>query len=116
MKVKKSTKKAYRVLMVTGIYPTEERPHAGTFIASQADSLVEAGLEVEIIHPKPGPVLLRYATAAIQVFLKTRQGNFDIVHGHYGLWVLAGCMEGATPIFASFLGGHLLGAPTCNWG
>ena len=71
MNAKKSTKKAYRVLMVTGIYPTEERPHAGTFIKSQADSLVEAGLEVEIIHPKPGPVLVRYATAAIQVFLKT---------------------------------------------
>ena len=58
MNAKKSTKTAYRVLMVTGIYPTEERPHAGTFIASQVDSLVEAGLEVEIIHPKPGPVLL----------------------------------------------------------
>jgi len=116
MNAKKSTKKAYRVLMVTGIYPTEERPHAGTFIKSQADSLVEAGLEVEIIHPKPGPVLLRYATAAIQVFLKTRQGDFDIVHGHYGLWVLAGCMQWTTPIVASFLGDDLLGTPTGNGG
>ena len=114
MNAKKSTKKAYRVLMVTGIYPTEERPHAGTFIASQADSLVEAGLEVEIIHPKPGPVLLRYAAAAIQVFLKTRQGDFDIVHGHYGLWVLAGRMQWTTPVVASFLGDDLLGTPTGN--
>src|SRR6266566_9081717 len=116
MNAKKSTKKAYRVLMVTGIYPTEERPHAGTFIKSQADSLVEAGLEVEIIHPKPGPVLLRYATAAIQVFLKTWQGDFDIVHGHYGLWVLAGCMQWTTPVVASFLGDDLLGTPTDNGG
>ena len=114
MKVKKSTKKAYRVLMVTGIYPTEERPHAGTFIKSQVDSLVEAGLEVEIIHPKPGPVLLRYATAAIQVFLKTWQGDFDSVHGHYGLWVLAGRMQWTTPVVASFLGDDLLGTPTGN--
>src|SRR5438270_8068557 len=112
MNAKKSTKKAYRVLMVTGIYPTEEGPHAGTFIKSQVDSLVEAGLEVEIIHPKPGPVLLRYAIAAIQVFFKTWLGDFDIVHGHYGLWVLAGYMQWTTPVVASFLGDDLLGTPT----
>jgi teichuronic acid biosynthesis glycosyltransferase TuaC len=114
MKMKKSAEKAYRVLMVTGIYPTEERPHAGTFIKSQVDSLLEAGLEVEIIHPKPGPVLIRYATAAIQVFLKTWQGNFDVVHGHYGLWILAGCIQWTTPVVASFLGDDLLGTPTGN--
>ena len=114
MNAKKSTKKAYRVLMVTGIYPTEERPHAGTFIKSQADSLVEAGLEVEIIHPKPGPVLLRYATAAIQVFLKTRQGNFDIVHGHYGQWCLFARAQWTSPVVASFLGDDLLGKPLAN--
>ena len=116
MKVKKDTKKAYRVLMVTGVYPTEERPHAGTFIKSQVDSLVEAGLEVEIIHPKPGPVLLRYAATAIQVFLKTWRGDFDIVHAHYGLWILAGCMQWTTPVVASFLGDDLLGTPTGNGG
>src|SRR6266704_1290913 len=49
-------KQALRVLMVTGVYPTEQIPHAGTFIKSQADSLIAAGLEVEVIHPKPGPV------------------------------------------------------------
>src|SRR6266699_1399492 len=116
MNAKKSTKKAYRVLMVTGIYPTEERPHAGTFIKSQADSLVEAGLEVEVIHPKPGPVPIRYASATIQVFLKTLTGNFDIVHGHYGLWCLAACMQWTTPVVASFLGDDLLGTPTADGG
>src|SRR6266566_1953283 len=114
MKVKKRIEKPYRVLTVTGIYPTEKRPHKGTFIKSQVDSLIEAGLEVEIIHPQPGPVPLRYATAAIQVFLKTWKGDFDIVHGHYGLWVLAGCMQWTTPIVASFLGDDLLGTPTGN--
>jgi teichuronic acid biosynthesis glycosyltransferase TuaC len=41
-----------RVLMVTGIYPTADHPHAGTFIKSQVDSLRAAGLEVEVLHPK----------------------------------------------------------------
>ncbi|MHB8596508.1 MAG: hypothetical protein ACYDER_06820, partial [Ktedonobacteraceae bacterium] len=30
-----------RVLMVTGIYPTRGKPHSGTFIQSQVDSLIE---------------------------------------------------------------------------
>src|SRR5712692_10189105 len=67
-----------RVLVVTGVYPTEQCPHAGTFIKSQVDSLIAAGLEVEVIHPKPGPKPLRYAMAAIQVFIKTLAGHFEV--------------------------------------
>ncbi len=98
-----------RVLMVTGIYPTRGKPHSGTFIQSQVDSLIEAGLEVEVIHPKPGPIPYRYTTAAIQVFRKTLREHFDIVHGHYGLWCLAGCLQWKTPVVASFLGSDVLG-------
>jgi teichuronic acid biosynthesis glycosyltransferase TuaC len=98
-----------RVLMVTGIYPTQGKPHSGTFIQSQVDSLIEAGLEVEIIHPKPGPVPIRYASAAMQVFRKTMREHFDIVHGHYGLWCLTGCLQWNTPVVASFLGSDVLG-------
>ena len=100
------------VLVVTGVYPTEQRPHSGTFIKSQVDSLIAAGLEVEIIHPKPGPIALRYARAAIQVFLKTLTGYFDIVHGHYGLWCLASRLQWKAPVIASFLGGDLFGEMT----
>lgn len=103
-----------RVLMVTGIYPTERKPHAGTFIQSQVDSLIEEGVEVEIIHPRPGPMPLRYAYAVWQVFRKTLRGQFDIVHGHYGLWCLAGSMQWTTPVVASFLGDDLLGTPDGN--
>src|SRR5438132_1064323 len=107
--VQQTTKKPIRVLMVTGVYPTEQRPHLGTFIKSQVDSLIAAGLELEVIHPKPGPVLLRYVRAAIQVFLKTLTRHFDVVHGHYGPWCLVASMQWTTPVVASFLGTDLLG-------
>src|SRR6266849_9750127 len=93
-----TTRKPVRVLVVTGVYPTEQLPHLGTFIKSQVDSLIAAGLEVEIIHPKPGPVLLRYARAAIQVFFKTLTGHFDIVHGHFVQWCLIARMQWTTPV------------------
>jgi len=109
-------KQALRVLMVTGIYPTEQFPHSGTFIKSQADSLVAAGLEVEVIHPKPGSVALRYASAIMQVFLKTLTRRFDIVHGHYGQWCLFARMQLTTPVVASFMGDDLLGCLMANGG
>src|SRR5437870_5313639 len=106
------TKKPFRVLMVSGVYPTEQRPHKGTFVKTQIVSLIEAGFEVEVVHPGPGPVPFRYAEATIKVFLKTLNGHFDVVHGHYGLWCLAGRMQWTTPVVASFIGSDLLGDPT----
>jgi glycosyltransferase involved in cell wall biosynthesis len=105
-----------RILTVTGAYPAAYRPHWGTFIKSQVDSLIEQGLEVEVIRPKPGPMPLRYATAIAQVFLKTLSGRYDIVHGHYGLWCLVARLQWTTPVVASFLGSDLLGAPTADGG
>ena len=109
-----AVQKPLRVLMVTGIYPTEDRPHKGTFIKSQADSLVAAGVEVEILHPEPGPVLLRYFRTIMQVWLKARKHNFDIVHGHYGQWCLFTRLQWSTPVVASFHGSDLLGVPLKN--
>src|SRR5947209_16685032 len=108
--------KSYRVLMVTGIYSTAARPDKGTYIKSQVDSLIAAGMEVEVLHPKPGPVPLRYAGALAQVFLKTLTGRFDVVHGHYGLWCLTARMQWTTPVVASFLGSDLLGVVTPDGG
>jgi teichuronic acid biosynthesis glycosyltransferase TuaC len=101
-----------RILVVTGIYPTTKHPHVGTFIKSQVDSLIEAGVEVELIHPWPGPALWRYLSAIFQVFCKTLSGRFDVLHGHYGQWCLFARMQWRTPVVASFLGDDLLGTIT----
>jgi glycosyltransferase involved in cell wall biosynthesis len=104
--------KRYRILMVTGIYPTQALPHKGTFIKTLVDSLVVQGHEVEVIHPKQGPVIMRYLSAAWQVFWKTLTGRFDIVHGHYGLWCLVARLQWTTPVVAAYLGDDLLGTVT----
>jgi teichuronic acid biosynthesis glycosyltransferase TuaC len=110
-----TTRKPLRVLMVTGIYPTEHLPHKGTFIKSQADSLVAAGVEVEILHPEPDrPVLLRYLWTIAQVWHKTRKQQFDIVHGHYGQWCLFARLQWYIPVVACFHGSDLLGSPLKN--
>ncbi len=108
-----TTPKKYRVLMVTGIYPTPERPHKGTFVKPIVDSLLADGHHVEIVHPNPSyPMPLRYLSATLQVFFKTLTGRFDIVHGHYGLWCLVARMQWTTPVVAAYLGDDLLGTVT----
>ena len=105
--------KKYRVLMVTGIYPTPERPHKGTFVKPIVDALLTDGHKVEIVHPNPSyPMPLRYLLATLQVFFKTLTGRFDIVHGHYGLWCLVARMQWTTPVVAAYLGDDLLGTVT----
>lgn len=108
-RLKLGRERKYRILMVTGIYPTPAKPHAGTFIKALVDSLVADGHEVEIVHPKPSPVPLRYISATLQVFWKTLTGRFDIVNGHYGLWCLVARMQWTTPVVAAYLGDDLLG-------
>jgi glycosyltransferase involved in cell wall biosynthesis len=99
--------------MVTGIYPTAQRPHAGTFVKTTVDSLVAAGCEVEVVHPPTGlPSALRYLIATVHVLVKTSRGRFDIVHGHYGLWCLVARMQWRTPVVATYLGDDLLGTVT----
>jgi teichuronic acid biosynthesis glycosyltransferase TuaC len=110
-KMPQARQRPLRVLIVTGIYPTERRPHKGTFIKSQVDSLIAAGVEVEVIHPEPGPVLLRYLRTIAQVWQKVRTKRFDIVHGHYGQWCLFARLQWSIPVVSSFLGDDLLGTP-----
>jgi teichuronic acid biosynthesis glycosyltransferase TuaC len=102
-------KQPFRVLMVTGIYPSEAVPHSGTFIKTQVEALRAQGFEVDVIHPRPGPIPVRYVTATLQVFLKTFGRHYDVVNGHYGLWCLAARLQWTTPVVASYLGGDLLG-------
>ncbi|HEY0755334.1 MAG TPA: glycosyltransferase [Ktedonobacteraceae bacterium] len=102
----------YRVLMVTGIYPTERKPHAGTFIRPIVEALRGQGHTVDILHPGPAPAPLRYLWATLLVFLKTLGGRYDLVHGHYGLWCLVARLQWRAAVVSAFLGDDLLGTLT----
>lgn len=109
-------RRIYRILMVTGIYPTARKPYAGTFIKPLVEALRGAGHEVDLIHPAPAPAPLRYIWAAFLVFLKTLSGRYDIVHGHYGLWCLAARLQWRAAVVSAFLGDDLLGTITAGGG
>ncbi|GCE25385.1 hypothetical protein KDA_08690 [Dictyobacter alpinus] len=113
----KQTASPFRVLMVTGIYPTAEKPHAGTFVRSQVDSLREAGLEVDVLHPKVGmPSPLRYASAIWQIWRASLSRRYNVINGQYGLWCVICRLQWTTPVVAAYLGDDILGTVTAKGG
>jgi teichuronic acid biosynthesis glycosyltransferase TuaC len=75
-----------RVLVVTNLWPSAERPAVGGFVRDQVEALRRIeGLEVEVFTIAPGGGPQSYVRAARE--LRRRYGNdrFDVVHAHYGL-------------------------------
>jgi glycosyltransferase involved in cell wall biosynthesis len=105
-----------KVLMVTGMYPTPDRPHYGSFVASQTESLRAAGIYVDLVYPSWGAAPIRYVWGATQVFWRTLGGEYDVVHAHFGLWGWAARAQFRSPVVMSFLGDDLLGRPDGHGG
>ncbi|MEM9481312.1 MAG: glycosyltransferase [Verrucomicrobiota bacterium] len=98
-----------KVLHVTPMYPTVERPARGTFVKSQIDSL--AGLvdsEVHVIEGGQGPAPYLQDLGLLRRKLR---GDFDVIHVHYGNLATMVKMlgTGGTPVVTSYCGTDLLG-------
>lgn len=96
-----------RVLVVTNMYPSDERPALGRFVRDQVESLRRIeGLEVELFA-FPGGGAAAYARAARQLRSRFGRERFDVVHAHYGLtgWP-ARALRGA-PLVVTFHGTDL---------
>ena len=75
-----------RVLIVTNLWPTEERPALGGFVRDQVEALRAIdGLEVELFAFAPGGGARPYLSAARELRRRYRGERFDVVHAHYGL-------------------------------
>ncbi|HEU4799734.1 MAG TPA: glycosyltransferase family 4 protein [Gemmatimonadales bacterium] len=102
--------RAPRVLVVTNMWPTPERPSYGTFVAAQVDSLRAAGLELEVLVIRGDRNPATYLTSIARVRQRARAMRADIVHAHYGLAGWTASWQ-PRPMVVSFCGTDLLGAP-----
>ena len=74
-----------RVLVVTNMWPSPERPALGGFVRDQVDALREIdGLELEL-YAFQGGGPSEYVRAAREVRRRYANERFDVVHAHYGL-------------------------------
>ena len=71
-----------RLLIVTNMYPTPDRPQTGPFVALRVAALRERGVEVVVVGPSGygGNSLLRHLRIALRAL--TARGHFDGVEAH----------------------------------
>jgi glycosyltransferase involved in cell wall biosynthesis len=74
-----------RALVVTNMYPTDERPALGSFVRDQVQALRRIeGVTVELCAFEPGSVT-GYLQAARDLRRRFKHEHFDVVHAHFGL-------------------------------
>jgi glycosyltransferase involved in cell wall biosynthesis len=96
-----------RVLVVTNMYPTAERPALGPFVRDQVEALRRrADLEVELYAFGPGPRALVRAPAGLR--RRYRRRRFDIVHAHFGLTAWPALLARLGPVVVTLHGNDLL--------
>lgn len=100
-----------RILVVTNVYPTAEKPFQGTFIRSQVKGLMESGVDVNVLffdRIKGGRAT--YALLPKLLREQIEKAKPDLVHTMYGgimAAIVASSIE--VPHIVSFCGSDLLG-------
>lgn len=102
-----------RVLTVTNMWPSTERPHWGAFVRSQVDSLVAAGV-ANTLYEIPGwRGTGHYVRALRELPRVARECGAELLHAHYGLSGAA-ALAVPLPLVVSFCGDDLLGRPDAH--
>ena len=96
-----------RVLVVTNLYPSRERPALGPFVRDQVEAFRRRpDLDVELFAFPPGPRALLGAAARLRRRFKGER--FDIVHAHFGLTAWPALLSRLGPVVVTLHGNDLL--------
>jgi glycosyltransferase involved in cell wall biosynthesis len=98
-----------RVLVVTNMYPLPEDPSFGSFVAEQAASLREAGVEVDVHFIKGYRSRLAYLRAARE--LRQRRGGHDLFHAHHAYAAAAALVAGCRPLLLTLHDNPMVTSP-----
>lgn len=98
-----------KVLVMSSIYPTAEKPAFGTFVRTQVESLKQAGVDVELLL-LDGPFRKwNYLKAAFQLRRRLASNSIDLIHAHIGFVGMVARTQWKVPVVVTFHGSDLLG-------
>ena len=102
-----------RVLVVTNLYPTPNRPFLSPFVKEQVESIraccPNVTIDVRVLEgDRPRWVYLREILLLPRV---VKSGGYDIVHAHFGLTLVSTLLV-RIPVVITFHGSDLLVSPT----
>lgn len=93
-----------KVLTVTNMYPTSSEPWFGSFVKEQIDALRRLAVSVDVFHFDGRRDWRAYGTAALTVRRLVAQGDFDLIHAHYGLTGAVALCQRSVPVVTTFHG------------
>jgi glycosyltransferase involved in cell wall biosynthesis len=95
-----------RILAVTNLWPTNG-DFRGVFVEEQVDAIRQLGhhVDVEVVAQERGK--RDYLLAAGRVRRRVRDGNYDVVHVHFGMTTLAARFVGDVPRVLTLYGGDV---------
>jgi glycosyltransferase involved in cell wall biosynthesis len=98
-----------KILQLTNMYPSVDRPNWGVFIRSQVDSLARQGVSSDVVEIEGWRSRLNYARALAALPLRILAERYDLLHIHYGLNVIACLGVRGIPTVVSFCGDDFWG-------
>ncbi len=103
-----------RVLILTNLYPSPERPAWGTFVRSQVESLADEGIVTKVFCIDGSKSRLNYFSAIRQLRRIMCDEKFDLIHAHYGFSGWVALTQSTLPVVISYMGDDLLGTPRAD--
>lgn len=101
--------KNMRVMVLTRMWPTSERPHDGTFVKDEIEALQRNGVQCRVVA-QLGPGGARcYVRLWRKMRRALKEGDFDVVHAHYGTTGWVGRGQRSAPLVVTFHGSDLMG-------
>jgi glycosyltransferase involved in cell wall biosynthesis len=91
------------------MYPTPENPAYGSFVRTQAESLKQAGIHLDVLVLKSRYQKLSYLKGIFQIRKRLAQERFDVIHAHYSFAGIVALMQRRTPVVVTYHGDDLLG-------
>ncbi len=102
-----------RILVITNLYPTKERPFVSPFVKEQVESIRECfpDLTVDVRIIEGARPRWAYLRETILLPMAVEKGGYDIVHAHYGLTLISTLFV-RVPLVITFHGSDVLVSPT----
>ncbi len=101
------------VLVVTNMWPDQERPVYGIFVKRQVESMRARGVRCDVVYIRGHLSSRAYPIAAARFLLGSVawRGRYRLVHAHAGETALAARFLLGPPLLVSYCGDDVLGDP-----
>jgi glycosyltransferase involved in cell wall biosynthesis len=106
-----------KVLVLTNMYPTPDRPFHGTFVEQQVKSLQAEGVQVDVLYADGVKSTLNYLWGFPRLWAGLLTNRYDLIHAHYVFSGLIARAQFLVPVILTHHGSqvfHGWQAPLCR--